>query len=92
VTQLLANFHNSFILLLLHVLKINVISICITAFQVVELYNKFSLSLDPHLSERMTTMARVQIEINKQNEEKRKKKEMQKKKEAKKAQEQKNAG
>lgn len=57
--------------------------------QVVDLYNKFSRSLDPFLSERTTTMARVQIDINKKNEEKRKKKEMQKKKEAKKAQEQK---
>jgi hypothetical protein len=58
--------------------------------QVADLLNKFSRSLDPHLSERTTTMARVQIDIDKQNEEKRKKKEMQKKKEAKKAQEQKN--
>lgn len=52
-------------------------------------YNKFILSLDPYLSERKTTMARVQVEIDKLCEEKRKKKEMQKKKEAQKAQQKK---
>ncbi|XP_070498782.1 dynein regulatory complex protein 11-like [Chironomus tepperi] len=59
--------------------------------KVVELFNKFARSLDPHLDERTTTMARVQVDIDKKNEEKRKKKEMQKKKEAKKALEKKNA-
>ena len=82
LTQLFANFHNSFILICIYF---------ISKFQVVNEFNKFSRSLDPHLNERLTTMARVQLVINKGNEERKKKKEMQKKREAKKAQALKNA-